>query len=83
MKDLVANLFILSFLIAYTAVFILLLQWTVRHWWQSRRRRTNRAWHPAARVTSELPAASLSTSRRHCPAGVQSLSPLSTGPHPT
>jgi len=82
MKDLVSNLFVLSFLVAYAVVFILLLQWTVRCWLEGRRRRTHQAWHPAAQVASPLPAVRLSPSRRHRPAGVESLSPLSTGPNP-
>jgi len=82
MNDLVSNLFVLFFLLAYTLVFILLLQWMVRYWLEGRRKRTNRAWNPAAQVPFALPAARLSPSRRHRPAGVESLSPLSTGPNP-
>jgi len=75
MKDLVSNLFILSFLLAYTVVFILLLQWMVRRWWEGRRKRINRARHPVAQVASELPTGELSPSRIR--------SPLSTVPRLT
>jgi len=47
MKDLASNLFVLAFLLAYSVVFILLLQWMVRHWWEGRRRRLSPAWHLA------------------------------------
>ena len=75
MKDLVSNLFILSFLLAYTVVFILLLQWMVRRWWEGRQRRQGRAWHHEADVASKSPAARLTLD--HAP------SPLSTTPRPT
>jgi hypothetical protein len=39
MNDLVPSLFVLSFFLAYAAVFILLLQWMVCGWLRGRRRK--------------------------------------------
>jgi hypothetical protein len=56
MKDLASNLFVLVFLLAYSVVFILLLQWMVRRWWEDQRR-PSPPWHPAGPNPTEKASA--------------------------